>query len=40
VPDLSYYGNHKDFVPDKSKIGFCASTKVFEEAQNAVKFLG
>ena len=23
-----------------SKIGFCASTKVFEEALNAVKFLG
>ena len=23
-----------------SKIGFCAGTKVFEEALNAVKFLG
>ena len=38
-------GSHKHFVPDKkiciSKIGFCAGTKVLEEALNAVpKFLG
>ena len=42
---FTYYGSHKHFVPDKgwfafSKIGFCAGTKVFEEALNAVKFLG
>ena len=48
---LSFYksqnvlGWFKFFVLNKkwfafSKIGFCASTKVFEEALNAVKFLG
>ena len=37
-------GSHKNFVPDKKinlhsvKIGFCASTKVFEEALNVVNF--
>ena len=40
MPDPTY----KYFVPDKKviciKIGFCASTKVFEEAINAAKFLG
>ena len=38
-------GSHKHFVPTKrwfefSKIVFCVGTKVFEEALNAVKFLG
>ena len=42
---FTYCGSHKHFVPDKkmfafSKIGFCAGTKGFEEALNAVKFLG
>ena len=42
---FTYCGSHKHFVPDKkiciSKIGFCAGTKVLEEALNAVpKFLG
>ena len=41
---FTYFGSRKLFVPDKkmicSKIGFSASTKVFEEALNAVKFLG
>ena len=43
---FTYCGSHKYFVADKkkgfaiSKIVFCASTKVFEEALNAVKFLG
>ena len=42
---LTYSGSHKHFVPDKkmiafSKIVFCAGTKVFEEALNAVKVLG
>jgi hypothetical protein len=43
---FTYCGRHKHFVPDKmmicifSKIGFCISTKSFEEALNAVKFLG
>ena len=42
---FTYCGSHKHFVPDKkgfafSKIVFCARTKVFEEALNAVKFLG
>ena len=37
--------SYKHFVLDKkwfafSKIGFCAGTKVFEEALDAVKFLG
>ena len=40
----TYCGSHKHFVPDKrfafSKIGFCAGTKVFEEALNAVKVFG
>ena len=40
-----YCGSNKHFVPKKkwfafSKIVFCAGTKVFEEALNAVKFLG
>ena len=42
---FTYCGRDKHFVPDKRcfafcKIGFCASTNVFEEALNAVKFLG
>ena len=42
---FTYCGSHKHFVPDKkmfafSIIGFCAGTKGFEEALNAVKFLG
>ena len=42
---FTYCGSHKHFVPDKkgfafSKIGFYAGTKVFEEALNAVKYLG
>ena len=40
---FTYCGSHKHFVPGKdefSKIGFCARTKVFEEALNAVKVLG
>ena len=32
------FDSHKHFVPDFSKIGFCAGTKGFEEALNAVKF--
>jgi hypothetical protein len=35
---FTYCASHKHFVPDK--IGFCAGTKVFEEALNAIKFLG
>ena len=40
-----YCGSHKHFASDKkmiafSKIVFCASTKFFEKALNAVKFLG
>ena len=47
VPDQKFIYilccRHKHFVPDKksfafSKIVFCACTKVFEEALNAVKF--
>ena len=42
---FTYCGSQKNFVPDQrwfafSKIGFCASTKIFEEALNAFKFLG
>ena len=39
---FTYCASHKHFVPDSafSKIIFCASTKVFEGALNAVKFLG
>jgi hypothetical protein len=42
---FTYCGRHKHFVPDKKMIcihknWFCAGTKVFEEALNAVKFLG
>ena len=41
---FTYCGSHNHFVPDKKMICiqyfFCAGTKVFEEAQNAVKFLG
>jgi hypothetical protein len=41
---FTYCGSHKHFVPDREiiafcKIAFCASTKVFVEALNAVKFL-
>ena len=41
---FTYCASNKHFVPEKkrsfafSKIGFCAGTKVFEEALNAVKF--
>ena len=42
---FTYCGSHKLFVPDKKMISiqynwFCLGTKVFEEALNAVKFLG
>ena len=43
---FTYCASHKNFVPDKKddlhsvKFGFCAGTKVYEEALNAVKFLG
>ena len=41
---FTYCGSGKHFLPDKkmicSKIVFCAGTKGFEEALNAVKFLG
>ena len=42
---FTYCASHNHFVPDKKmicisgKIGFCACTKVFEEALNTVKFL-
>ena len=31
---FTYCGSHKHFVPEK--IGFCAGTKVFEEARNEI----
>ena len=43
---FTYCASHKHFAPDKkmsfafNKIVFCAGIKVFEEALNAVKFLG
>ena len=39
---FTYCGSHKHFEPDKKMICIllCAGTKVFEEALNAVKFLG
>ena len=42
---FTYCASHKHFVPDKKddlhsvKVGFCAGTKVFEEALIAVKNL-
>ena len=42
---FTYCGSYEHFVPDKKMICFqencfCASTKGFDEALNAVKFLG